>query len=209
MKISNLDYSGLLQRYPVLIGCSKHIVEATNLIASSFKNGGKLIVMGNGGSSADAEHLCGELLKSFIKKRELTEEEKKLFQGIDTEIPLKIQGALPAISLGVQYSIISAFSNDIDSEYCFAQQVWGLGQKNDIVMGITTSGNSKNVVHAINVARAKGIKTIALTGEKESKLSPIVDVCVRAPGTITHHVQELHLPIYHSMCLELENIFFK
>lgn len=177
-------------------------------MAKSFQVGGKLITMGNGGSSADAEHICGELVKSFVAKRELSLADKELFKNIDPELPNKIQGSLPAISLGVQHSTISAFANDMDAVYHFAQQVWGLGQANDVVMGISTSGNSANVVHGLKVAKAKGLMTIGLTGERESKISSAVDVCIQAPALVTHHIQELHLPIYHSICLELENLFF-
>jgi D-sedoheptulose 7-phosphate isomerase len=208
MELSNLNYSNLIQRHPSLIVCEKQIIDAINAMVSSFRAGGKLIAMGNGGSSADAEHICGELMKSFIAHRRLSQSEAELFRNVDDTIPAKLQGALPAISLGVQHSLISAFSNDMDGVYHFAQQVWGLGQKNDVVLGISTSGNSQNVVHALKTAKAKGLVTIGLTGEKDSKISSIVDVCIKAPSTVTHHVQELHLPIYHSICLELENIFF-
>lgn len=115
---------------------------------------------------------------------------------------------LPAISLDVAHSLISAFGNDVDPDYAFAQQVFVLGGPNDVVMGITTSGNFRNVVHAFNVAKSKGLKTIALTGEKESASSEVVTVTIRTPGIITHEIQELHLPIYHSICLELERFFF-
>lgn len=208
MQISNLDYSQLIVRHPSLKSCEEQVISAINLLAKSFSSGGKLITMGNGGSSADAEHICGELVKSFVAKRELTESEKNLFKNIDPILPMKIQGSLPAISLGVQHSTISAFSNDMDAIYHFAQQVWGLGQPDDIVLGISTSGSSANVVHALNVAKAKGLVTLGLTGERNSKISELVDVCIMAPSTVTHHIQELHLPIYHSICLELENMFF-
>lgn len=207
-QVFNLEYSQLINRYPSLKVCEGQIINAINLMAKSFSSGGKLITMGNGGSSADAEHICGELVKSFVAKRALSESEISLFKNIDPTIPMKIQGSLPAISLGVQHSTISAFSNDMDAVYHFAQQVWGLGQKNDVVMGISTSGNSANVVHAINVAKAKGLVTIGLTGEKDSSISAAADICIRAPSSVTHFVQELHLPIYHCLCLELENLFF-
>lgn len=208
MEISSLEYSQLLIRHPILSQCKNQIIKSINLMANSFANGGKLITMGNGGSSADAEHICGELVKGFVNPRKLSPKEVELFKNIDVNLPQKIQGSLPAISLGVQHSTISAFSNDMDAAYHFAQQIWGLAQRNDVVFGISTSGNSKNVVHGMNVARAKGVTTIALTGEKNSKLSEIVDVCIQAPASVTHHIQELHLPIYHAICLELENLFF-
>jgi D-sedoheptulose 7-phosphate isomerase len=208
MGIVNLDHSQLLQRYPALKVCERQIIDGINLLATSYADGGKLITMGNGGSSADAEHICGELVKSFRASRKLSAKQIALFQGIDETLPSKIQGSLPAISLGVQHSTISAFANDMDAVYHFAQQIWGLANKNDVVMGISTSGNSMNVVHAMNVAKAKGIATLGLTGEKESKVSAIATVCIRAPAKLVHHIQELHLPIYHSICLELENLFF-
>lgn len=208
MEIRNLHFSQLIHRYPALSVCEEQIVDAINLLAASFSKGGKLITMGNGGSSADAEHICGELVKSFAGKRYLSKAENDLFKDIDDVLPTKLQGSLPAISLGVQHSTISAFANDCDSVYHFAQQVWGLGSKNDTVLAISTSGNSANVVHALKVAKAKKLRTIGLTGQKESKVSSLADVCVQAPASIVHHVQELHLPIYHSICLELENLFF-
>jgi D-sedoheptulose 7-phosphate isomerase len=208
MQISSLDYSQLTKRYSTLKVCEEQVIRAVNVLAKSFSSGGKLITMGNGGSSADAEHICGELVKSFVGNRELSKQEFDMFKGIDEVLPTKIQGSFPAISLGVQHSAISAFSNDKEPAYHFAQQVWGLAQKNDVVMGISTSGNSANVVHALNVAKAKKIATVGLTGQRDSKVSAIVDVCIQAPATITHHIQEFHLPIYHSICLELENLFF-
>lgn len=208
MEIQDLKYSQLIQRYPALSVCQQQVIDAINLMAATFLEGGKLISMGNGGSSTDAEHICGELVKSFSGKRPLSQKEIEMFKDIDDILPMKIHGSLPAISLGVQHSTISAFANDCDSVYHFAQQIWGLGQKNDVIMGISTSGNSTNVVHALKVAKAKNLRTIGLTGQKESKVSALADVTIRAPASIVHHVQELHLPIYHAICLELENLFF-
>jgi D-sedoheptulose 7-phosphate isomerase len=209
LRVSSLSYSQLDKRFPNLGQCVPSIVEAINLISKSYLSGGKVIVFGNGGSSADAEHLCGELMKGFIKKRKLTLDERRLFEGIDPLLADKIQGALPAISLGVQHSTVSAFCNDMDPAYVYAQQVWGLCQKNDVAIGISTSGNSANVVNGIKVAKAKGACTIALTGAKDSFLSELSDVCIRAPEFSTYKIQELHLPIYHAICLEIENLFFK
>lgn len=206
-KIENLTNSKLIERYPVLASIEKEIVSAINNLIEVYNNGGKLITMGNGGSSADAEHICGELMKGFISKRPLTDKERSQLNN-DMEIIPNLQRSLPAISLGVSHSTISAFSNDVDPDFIFAQQIWGLANQNDIVLGISTSGNSKNVVWGLKVAKAKGVKTIALTGEAESKSSGLADVTIKAPASVTHIVQELHLPIYHAICLELENAFF-
>jgi len=206
-KIENLTNSKLIERYPVLAPVEQEIVSAINKLIDVYNNGGKLITMGNGGSSADAEHICGELMKGFISKRPLTDKEKSLLNN-DMEIIPNLQRSLPAISLGVSHSTISAFSNDVDPDFIFAQQIWGLANPNDVVLGISTSGNSKNVVWGLKIAKAKGVKTIALTGEAESKSSELADVTIKAPASVTHIVQELHLPIYHSICLELENAFF-
>jgi D-sedoheptulose 7-phosphate isomerase len=206
-KIKNLNNSKLIKRYPVLAPVEEEVVNAINILIEVYNNGGKLITMGNGGSSADAEHICGELMKGFVSKRPLTDKEKSLLNN-DMNIIPNLQRSLPAISLGVSHSTISAFSNDVDPDFIFAQQIWGLANPNDIVLGISTSGNSKNVVWGLKVAKAKGVKTIALTGESKSKSSELADVTIKAPASITHIVQELHLPIYHAICLELENAFF-
>lgn len=203
-----LKYSDVIQEYPKLAHLEADIVQATDWIEQSFRTDGKLITMGNGGSSADAEHFCGELQKGFLLKRPLSEQDKKLFKDINPQIPLELQGGLPAISLGTMHSSISAFSNDCNPEYVFAQQLWALANKVDVVFGISTSGNSKNVVHGLNCAKAKGVKTIALTGEKDSACSEIADLTIRAPHHITHKIQEFHLPIYHALCIELEGRFF-
>ena len=200
--------SQLFQRYPELETCREQLAMTFELLKSSFEAGGKLLIMGNGGSSADAEHFCGELVKGFILKRELVENDRKIYDQVDSAIAGNLQGGLPAISLGVSHSLISAFSNDVNWDFAFAQQVHVLANKNDIVFGITTSGNSKNVVWAIKVAKAKGVKTISLTGQKESECSLISDVTIKAPRVLTHEVQELHLPIYHALALELEDYFY-
>lgn len=206
--INNLEFSKILKRYPQLAPCEKDIIASINTLIACFQNGGKLLVMGNGGSSSDAEHICGELMKGFLSRRTLPTDLAQKYNTLDKNMSSKLQMGLPAISLGVAHSLISAFGNDVDPDYAFAQQVFVLGGPNDVVMGITTSGNSRNVVHAFNVAKSKGLKTIALTGEKESASSEVVTVTIRTPGIITHEIQELHLPIYHSICLELERFFF-
>jgi D-sedoheptulose 7-phosphate isomerase len=207
-QIANLDYSKLLERYPNLETCAPHIISMVNELINCFSNENKLMVMGNGGSSADAEHLCGELMKGFVSKRPLTKEEKEKFDSIDPNISRNLQRSIPAISLGVGHSIISAFANDVNAEYVYAQQVFGLAKKGDCVLGISTSGNSANIVQALKVAKAQGAVTMALTGERDSECSKVADVTVQVPGKVTHIVQELHLPIYHAICLEIEKYFF-
>lgn len=207
-EIKNLSKSKLLERYPQLECCEKAIVDATNLLIKSFSDGGKLLTMGNGGSSADAEHICGELMKGFVLNRELRKEDNELLAKVDENLVDQLQLGLPAVSLGVSHSLISAFSNDMDPHFIFAQQIWNLANQEDVVWGISTSGNSKNVVWGLKTAKAKGIKSIALTGEKQSQCSELADICIKVPAAITHEVQELHLPVYHAICLELEETFF-
>lgn len=204
----NLSTSKLLDRYPSLKNCEDDIIKSIELIYNSYKKKGKLLVMGNGGSSADSEHFCGELMKGFLLKRPLSEDEKKLFPQDTDDIPANLQGALPAISLGVAHSGISAFLNDMNPDYIYAQQIWGLGNKEDIIFGISTSGNSRNVVLGLKTAKAKGIPTIALTGSKPSHCLELADVTIRVPEEETFMAQELHLPVYHAICIELEKLFF-
>lgn len=209
MKSKNkFQVSNLFSRYPQLKNCEESLNKALATLINLYENSGKLLAMGNGGSSADAEHLCGELTKGFILKRPLDLEKYKSYNQVEDGLTSKLQEGLPAISLGVAHSLISAFANDVDPDYIFAQQVHVLGNSNDVVFGISTSGNSRNVVHAFKVAKAKGIKSIALTGENPSKLSELADITIQVPGTVTHEVQELHLPVYHALCIELENYFF-
>lgn len=198
----------LLQRYPQLKACEASIYMALDCLAGCFRKGGKLIAMGNGGSSADAEHLCAELNKGNILQRLLHEEEKNLFPDPNDLLPKMLQGGLPAMSLGVAHSFLSAFVNDVHPEYIFAQQIWVHGKPEDVVLAISTSGKSKNVVHGLRTAKVKGMKTIALTGEKASACSEIADITIMVPETEVHKVQELHLPVYHFLCHELEQLFF-
>lgn len=200
--------SKLFERYPVLISNKEDLEKSLEILIDSFRLGGKLIVMGNGGSSADAEHFCGELVKGFVLRRELTEQFKLKYEDISPELSQNLQMGLPAMSLGVSHSLISAFSNDMSWDFVFAQQVHVFATQNDVVFGISTSGNSKNVVNAIGVARAKGVRSISLTGQKDSKCSELSDVCIRVPATATHEVQELHLPVYHALAMELEYHFY-
>lgn len=202
----------LEERYPDLIPCTKDIVGAYEIMEASYGCGGKLLIAGNGGSAADSEHIVGELMKSFKMQRSLPNDLVNNLKAQDNTlgemISKNLQGALPAIALDGHLALTTAFINDCDALLCFAQQVNGLGKPEDVFLGISTSGNSKNVVYAAMVAKAKGMKVVALTGAKESKLSEIADICVRVPRTETYMIQELHLPVYHCWCLMLEEKFF-
>lgn len=205
---TNLFDGGLLKRFPQLVVCKSDVFHALDLMVECFKNGGKLLVMGNGGSSSDAEHLCGELMKGSLLQRPLHKEEKKLFSQEAPIVPIMLQNGLPAISLGVAHSFISAFMNDVHPEFIFAQQIWVHGKPNDIVFALSTSGKSKNIVLGLKTAKAKGLKTLLLTGSESNTCSRLADVSIHVPEIETHKVQELHLPIYHYLCFELEQIFF-
>lgn len=193
----------LLSRSSKLAECRDSIKKALDLMIDTYKNGGKVLVCGNGGSAADCEHIVGELMKGFLKKREVTD------NRISEDLRKNLQGALPAISLPSQSAILSAFINDVEPDMMYAQLVYGYAKENDLVIGISTSGNSKNIVNAIEVARCMGVKTLSLTGRNESKLSDISNVTICVPETETYKVQELHLPVYHYLCAEVEKEMFK
>lgn len=202
----------LVERYPLLESVKKDIIAAYLLLEESYKNGGKLLIAGNGGSAADAEHIVGELMKGFEMPRKL----KKGFaeklvaenQEFGTVLAETLQGALPAIALGGHIALSTAYMNDCEPLLCFAQQVNGYGKAGDVFLGISTSGNSRNILYAATTAHAKEMKVIGLTGAKDCKLKNMSDVCIMAPQTETYMIQELHLPIYHCLCLMLEDRFF-
>ncbi len=203
----------LIERYPQLAVCKNDIAKAYELIEACYAHGGKLLIAGNGGSAADAEHIVGELMKGFKNPRKLPKEYVDRLIAVNPELGKtlaeNLQGALPAIAIDGHPALSTAYQNDCEPLLCFAQQVNGYGNDNDVFLGISTSGNSKNVLYAAVTAKARGMKVIGLTGQKESKLSEMADVCIRVPETETYMVQELHLPVYHCLCLMLENIFFK
>lgn len=202
----------LIERYPSLESAKNDIVAAYLLLEESYENGGKLLVAGNGGSAADAEHIVGELMKGFKlpRKPEVDFAEKLVEenQELGSVLAENLQGALPAIALDGHPALSTAYMNDCEPILCFAQQVNGYGKSGDVFLGISTSGNSKNVLFAATTAHAKGMKVIGLTGAKDSKLKDMSDVCIKAPQTETYMIQELHLPIYHCLCLMLEDRFF-
>ena len=192
----------LLERYPQLESCREEIEKALLLMIDTYSNGGKILVCGNGGSAADSAHIVGELMKGFLLPRPVTD------LRIPRDLKSRLQGALPAISLPSQSAVLTAYSNDVDPEMMYAQLVYGYAQKNDLVIGISTSGNSKNVVNAVAVANTIGIKSIAMTGRQQSKLSEISNVTIQVPADNTYQVQEYHLPVYHYLCAKLEEAFF-
>ena len=201
----------LILRYPQLIVAKDCIVEAYQILEESYTNDGKLLVAGNGGSAADAEHIVGELMKGFVNPRKLEAEYSALItvnKELGRVLSENLQGALPAIALDGHLALTTAYLNDCEPLLCFAQQVNGYGRKSDVFLGISTSGNSRNILYAATVAKAKGMKVIGLTGEKDSKLSEISDTCIQVPETETYKIQELHLPVYHCLCLMLEDTFF-
>ena len=202
----------LVERYPSLKSAKNDIIAAYLLLEESYENGGKLLVAGNGGSAADAEHIVGELMKGFkLPRKPEADFAEKLVeenQELGSVLAENLQGALPAIALDGHPALSTAYMNDCEPLLCFAQQVNGYGKSGDVFLGISTSGNSKNVLFAATTAHAKGMKVIGLTGAKDSKLKDMSDVCIKAPQTETYMIQELHLPIYHCLCLMLENKFF-
>lgn len=202
----------LVERYPSLESAKDDIIAAYLIMEECYENGGKLLVAGNGGSAADAEHIVGELMKGFKmpRKPETTFAEKLVAenQELGSVLAENLQGALPAIALDGHPALSTSYMNDCEPLLCFAQQVNGYGKAGDVFLGISTSGNSKNVLFAATTAHAKGLKVIGLTGAKDSKLKDMSDVCIKVPQTETYMIQELHLPIYHCLCLMLEDKFF-
>lgn len=209
--VDNKQTDDLFERYPALRGQKENIDKALVLLINCYEKGGKILVCGNGGSSADSSHIVGELLKGFRRKRPLTESLRKKLSSFSEEEISKFQRGIPAIDLTSQSAILSAYANDCSPELLYAQEVLAYSEHSpfDLVIGISTSGNSKNVVNALKAAKGLGLKTLALTGEKESLLSHEADVCIQAPASETYKIQEYHLPIYHYLCMKLEERFFK
>lgn len=202
----------LVSRYQALAPCSRAILAAVECIAGCFHAGNKLLICGNGGSAADCEHIVGELMKAFLMQRKLPKQfEKRLFSVIPSDaeyLKKNLEGALPAISLASHTSLMTAFANDKAPDLVFAQQIVGYGRAGDVLLAISTSGNSKNVLYAAQTARAAEMKIIALTGISGGKLKDLSDIIICAPSSETFMIQEYHLPIYHCICASLENEFF-
>lgn len=202
----------LILRYPLLSKSKNDIIKGAELLIESSENGGKYLICGNGGSSADADHIVGELMKGFVHLRPLSQKQKEILESTGGEtgryIGNLLQQGIPAVSLSAHTALNTAFINDVDPSLIFAQQILGLGNQGDLLWGLSTSGNSKNIVSAAITAKAFGLKTFAMTGKKESSLSEICDVCIKVEETETYKIQELHLPVYHTLCIILEDYFF-
>lgn len=201
----------LVERYPRLDSCYDAISQTVEIMIDCYKNGNKIMTCGNGGSASDAQHIVGELMKAFILPRSLSDEEQEKIRKVSSHANYmcnNLQGALPAISLVSETALITAYSNDMAPDLVFAQQVYGYGNSGDILFAISTSGNSKNVIYACEVAKSKDVKVVALTGKSGGKLKELSDVLINVPEEKTSIIQELHLPVYHAICLALENEFF-
>ena len=204
--------SSLFERYPTLQACERELRAAFDLLAAVYRNGNKLLVCGNGGSAADSEHIVGELMKGFLKRRPISAADAAKLEtaggAIGKEIANRLQGTLAAISLPSQMSLLTATANDGDYDLTFAQQVYGLGRAGDVLLAISTSGKSANVCNAVVVAKAFGLKSIALTGQSGGNLAPLADIAIKVPSDNVAEIQELHLPVYHWLSTELEAEFF-
>ncbi|MFD1676636.1 D-sedoheptulose-7-phosphate isomerase [Alicyclobacillus fodiniaquatilis] len=203
----------LVEKYPDLSGCQQDVKRAFLAMKESYTAGGKLLVCGNGGSASDSEHIVGELMKGFMSKRTLPAAERQRFVDELGEeggaLADLLQGGLPAISLTSHAALISAVANDTDAAMVYAQQVYGYGKQGDVLLGLSTSGNSKNVLQALRVARVQGLTTIGLTGQSGGEMKSLCDICICVPYVQTPDVQERHLPIYHALCLALEEALFQ
>lgn len=202
----------LIERYPVLDVCKQDIIDAYLIMEECYENGGKLLVAGNGGSAADSEHIAGELMKRFKIQRPVSKEYAEKLIEIDPErgpsLAKNLEQSLMAIPLVAHEALTTAYINDVDGLGVFAQQLMGFGKEGDVFLGISTSGNSKNVMNATVVARASGLKVIGLTGATGGQLADVSDIAIKVPETETYMIQELHLPVYHCLCLMLEDRFF-
>ncbi len=211
MNSSEMIFNKLYKDYPVLTEVKEDIEKVYSLLLNCAKKNAYVYVCGNGGSAADSEHITGELMKGFILKRPLSAEEKQRFSLIEggEDIGNKLQKGIKCISLVSQSGVISAFANDIDPSLVYAQQVYAYASgENDVLIALSTSGNSLNIVNAVKAAKAAGIKSVSITGEKESKLSLLSDATIRLPSTVTYEIQELTLPVYHALCAALEADMF-
>lgn len=202
----------LIERYPILEECRQSLIDAYLIMEEAYEGDHKLLIAGNGGSAADSEHIAGELMKRFKTPRPVTPEMAEKLKAIDpvrgADLAKNLERGLMAIPLVAHEALSTAYINDVDGLGVFAQQLFGFGRPGDVFLGISTSGNSKNVMSATVVARALGIKVIGLTGAKGGEFAQVADVAVKVPETETYMIQELHLPVYHCWCLMLEDKFF-
>ena len=202
----------LSKRYPALMCCAAEVEAAAQQMIACYQNGGKLLVCGNGGSASDSLHIVGELMKGFVLPRKLDENMQKRLREACPEMAEycieNLQGALPAISLVSEAGLTTAYANDQAPDLAFAQQVLGQAKPGDVLLAISTSGNSANVLYAIGIARALHVKTIGLTGHTGGRMASLCDVCIKVPGVETFKIQEYHLPVYHALCMCVEEEFF-
>lgn len=208
----NIFLNDLIKRYPPISDLKENIWLTYQIILESLKNGGTVFTCGNGGSASDSEHIAGELLKGFILKRGLDEKTKQVFSekfGVDgTNLAEKLQYGLRAISLTSHPAFITAFANDVDADLIFAQQLFGLGRKDDVLIAISTSGNSPNIYNCVLTASMMGIKTVLMTGKVGGRCAGLVDIALKMPENEAYKIQEYHLPIYHTLCLMIEDYFY-
>jgi D-sedoheptulose 7-phosphate isomerase len=202
-----LDHT--IERHPALAPLRATIVAAVEAICQCHRNGGKILLCGNGGSAADAEHIVGELVKEFSIRRPIPQADAERLEAFNPELAAKLQRGLTAISLVSQTAVGTAIANDVDGAMVFAQQVYAYGKPGDIVWGISTSGNSRNVVQALQVAKAFGLHTIGMDGQNPGAMDEYCDVLFKVPETQTYKIQELHLPIYHAICILVEYELFR
>lgn len=210
-KNTELLFSELLERYPSLESCKKEILGVVEMLVQNHKDGNKILLCGNGGSSADAEHISGELLKGFMSKREVTGQEREEFLklGEDGEkLANNLQRGVKALPLGSFQSALTAYINDANPELAYAQLTYSLASQGDVLFVLSTSGNSKNIYYAVLTAKSLGLKIVSLTGSTGGLLKDISDICIRAPEAATFKIQELHLPIYHFICAGVESELF-
>ncbi|MBQ4145396.1 MAG: SIS domain-containing protein [Clostridia bacterium] len=207
-----MTMENLIKRYPALKICRQTITETLDAMIDVYNNGGKLLFCGNGGSCADCDHIVGELMKGFLSMREADGNIKNAlitaFPEDGEDIGNKLQRGIPAISLSAHTGVLTAFANDVDADLIYAQMVYGYGKSGDMVIGLSTSGNSKNVIKALKVAKAMGLKTAGLTGEKPCRMDDVCDIVIHVPETETYKIQEYHLPVYHYICAEMEKRIF-
>jgi len=202
----------MINRYPALESCKNDIREACRMVIDCYSKHGKLLLCGNGGSCSDADHIVGELMKSFEKIRPIDKNLENSLKSVSGErgafIASRLQNALPAISLNAHAALYSAISNDIDASLVFAQQIVGYGEKDDVLIAMSTSGNSQNIIDAAITAKAKGLAVVGLTGQNGGKMKQYCDIAICVPATGTPEIQEFHLPIYHTICRIAEKRFF-
>ena len=210
MRIYNPTIVSFVDEHPQLMSLKDSLQQALDILLDGFRHGGKLLLCGNGGSACDCEHIAGELMKGFLLQRPLTDTEKRALAnaGDDGSISAHLQRALPVIVLSGLPGMSSAFLNDVAGELTFAQQAFAYARPGDVLMGISTSGNAKNVCAAAIAAKAGGARVIGLTGEAGGRLATLSDVCLKAPAKETYRIQDWHLPIYHALCIALEKTLF-